>query len=527
MARVEDANKHLAEINGMYISTIEALAMAVDAKDQVTHGHIRRVQNYAVGLAKALGIRDRGLLGAIEAASLLHDMGKLAIPEHILNKPGRLTEAEFSKMKLHASIGADILSSIRFPYPVIPIVRHHHENWDGTGYPDGLLGTAIPIGARILSVVDCFDALTSDRPYRPRLSDEQALAILLDRRGRMYDPLVVDTFIDVFRTIEIPDLSEVNDAHNAIALLSRALPEPLANPEGTRSLPSNAAGNAANIGMALRLFASTAGLPAHERLSVLAHQVRRIAAADTVVVQTTDATNTLRIVHADGLYQELLQHRSSIVGHGVTGWVAANGQFALNSPARLEFEAGMAAALQACTAVPLFRNGLVCGVLSVYSIETNHFTHENLVFLTGIAGLVSSTIEAHTPGEATAGALTERGVSELLQSNLRSDPKYSCQLLLVSGDHAKIERIQSALLDCDPHAIVARLTPDTLLCISTFTGKSLREQIPHGSDCTFVDALFPGDGRSACELLASLRQSSHGDLAQVLSSTAVRAQRHQ
>src|SRR5262249_3785938 len=137
------------------------------------------------------------MLRAIEASALLHDMGKLAIPEHILNKPGKLTPAEFEKMKMHASIGADILSSIEFPYPVVPIVRHHHENWGGTGYPAGLSGTSIPIGARILSVVDCFDALTSDRPYRPALTTEAALDILVERRTKMYDPLVVDTFVRI------------------------------------------------------------------------------------------------------------------------------------------------------------------------------------------------------------------------------------------------------------------------------------------------------------------------------------------
>src|SRR6185436_17905012 len=201
MGRMEDSNKHLSELNRLYLSTIETLAMAIDAKDQITHGHIRRVQSYAVGLAKYVGITDQSLIKAIEAAALLHDMGKLAVPEYILNKPGKLTAAEFEKMKAHASVGADILSAIEFPYPVVPIVRHHHENWDGTGYPAGLKGTDIPIGARILSVVDCFDALTSDRPYRPRLSDSDALAILIERRGSMYDPLVVDTFVRVHRDI--------------------------------------------------------------------------------------------------------------------------------------------------------------------------------------------------------------------------------------------------------------------------------------------------------------------------------------
>ena len=166
---------HLGELNKLHLSTIETLAMAVDAKDQVTHGHIRRVQRYALGLSEFLGINDERLLKAVEAAALLHDMGKLAIPEYILNKPGKLTPAEFDKMKLHAALGADILSAIQFPYPVVPIVRHHHENWDGTGYPDKLRGTEIPLGARILSVVDCYDALTSDRPYQ---------AEALCRRGR-------------------------------------------------------------------------------------------------------------------------------------------------------------------------------------------------------------------------------------------------------------------------------------------------------------------------------------------------------
>src|SRR5688572_6724718 len=201
LGRLADANRHVAQVNDLYLSTIETLAMAVDAKDQITHGHIRRVQVFAVELARRLGVRDGSQLKAIETAALLHDMGKLAIPEHILNKPGKLTTAEFATMKQHAEIGADLLSSIRFPYPVVPIVRHHHESWNGTGYPTGIGGTDIPLGARILAVVDCFDALTSDRPYRPKLSKEEAFSILRDRSSVMYDPLVVDVFINAFDEI--------------------------------------------------------------------------------------------------------------------------------------------------------------------------------------------------------------------------------------------------------------------------------------------------------------------------------------
>ena len=218
MARAEDANRHLEELNTLHLSTIETLAMAIDAKDQVTHGHVRRVQLIATKLARAMGVQDKKQIRALEEASLLHDMGKLAVPEHILNKPGPLTPAEFEKMKRHASIGAEILSAVDFPYPVVPIVRHHHENWDGTGYPDGVKGEEIPIGARILSVVDCFDALISDRPYRPRVPDERAMQILAERSGTMYDPEVVTTFCRVWPTIALDETQTVSSRLDRSAL---------------------------------------------------------------------------------------------------------------------------------------------------------------------------------------------------------------------------------------------------------------------------------------------------------------------
>jgi putative nucleotidyltransferase with HDIG domain len=198
MARVADANKHVEDVNALYLATVQTLAAVIDAKDRVTHSHIRRVQGYAVELAKAVGVRDEMHLKAIQAAAVLHDTGKIAVPEAILNKPGPLSTEEYAVMKRHATVGADIISSINFPYPVEPIVRHHHENWDGTGYPAGLVGTEIPIGARILAVVDCFDALTSDRPYRARMTDADALEIIAERRSNMYDPLVVDTFFKIY-----------------------------------------------------------------------------------------------------------------------------------------------------------------------------------------------------------------------------------------------------------------------------------------------------------------------------------------
>src|SRR5687767_9749000 len=204
LGRAEDRIGHLGKMNKVYVAAIEALAQAIDAKDQVTHDHIRRVQNDALRLARALDVNDELELQAIKAASLLHDVGKLGVPEHILNKPGRLSPSEFEIMKRHAPLGADILSVIGFPYPVAPIVRSHHESWDGSGYPDGLSGEQIPIGARILSVVDCFDAVTSDRPYRRALSRDAAIRMIQREAGKALDPAIVAEFTKLVPVLTPP-----------------------------------------------------------------------------------------------------------------------------------------------------------------------------------------------------------------------------------------------------------------------------------------------------------------------------------
>jgi putative nucleotidyltransferase with HDIG domain len=176
------------------MTTVEALTIAI-ARDQATLEHTQRVRTSAVSLARAFGVTDEAMIEAIDKAALLHDVGKLAVPSRICNKPGRLTESEFELMKQHVDIGVAMLSRVPLPGPVVPIVRCHHENWNGTGYPRGLQGSEIPLGARILAVADCFDALTSDRPYRSRLDPAAALDIVLERSGTMYDPEIVETFV--------------------------------------------------------------------------------------------------------------------------------------------------------------------------------------------------------------------------------------------------------------------------------------------------------------------------------------------
>src|SRR5215467_4002467 len=189
-----ERRRHVEEMANIHMNTIESLAIAIDAKDQTTHGHVRRTQIYATQMGKLFKVNESDVQ-ALHAGALLHDIGKLAVPEYILNKPGKLTEAEFAKMKIHPTVGGDILRRVNFPYPVEDIVRYHHEKWDGSGYPRGLKGEAIPLVARIISVVDFYDATRCDRPYRKGMKREESLALLRSMIGNSFDPKVVNKFI--------------------------------------------------------------------------------------------------------------------------------------------------------------------------------------------------------------------------------------------------------------------------------------------------------------------------------------------
>src|SRR5262244_2108877 len=187
--------RHAEEMATIHMNTIESLAIAIDAKDQTTHGHVRRTQLYATQMGTLFKVSESELR-ALHAGALLHDIGTLAVPEYILNKPGKLTEAEFAKMKIHPTVGGDILKRVNFPYPVEDIVRYHHEKWDGSGYPRGVKGGQIPLVARIISVVDFYDATRCDRPYRKGMKREDSLALLRKMSGSSFDPTVVNTFTE-------------------------------------------------------------------------------------------------------------------------------------------------------------------------------------------------------------------------------------------------------------------------------------------------------------------------------------------
>jgi len=390
VGRTQDQISHLGTMNRVYIAAIEALAHAVDAKDQVTHDHTRRVQDETVRLARALAVDDEGEIQAINAAALLHDVGKLAIPEHILNKPGRLTPAEFEIMKRHAPIGADILAVIGLPYAVAPIVRHHHESWDGTGYPDGLAGDRIPIGSRIIAVVDCFDALTSDRPYRPRMADGDALQIVSDRRGTMYDPQVVDAFFTMRG-------QEMVAASVQPRTLTNTAPEPAPQPlehadEGRDDRDLQAF---FTLGRALSRATSNSQLG-----EVLWMHLRAYLPASVFVLYGYDGANdTIVAVHTAGATVSGLGTTPIPLGDRLSGWVAATGQTVMNSDARLDLAepAREHSPLRSALAVPIMVDGRPAGVLSFYAESSNAFDDADRLLVEAVGRALAGTAPNLTP----------------------------------------------------------------------------------------------------------------------------------
>lgn len=403
--RIEVERERNTELNRVFLSTIEALALAIDAKDQVTHGHIRRVQKYTMALAKSLGVRDQRDLDAIRAAALLHDTGKLAVPEYILNKPGPLTPAEFERMKVHAAVGADIIRSIDFPYPVEPIVRHHHENWNGSGYPAGLKGQEIPVGARILSVVDCYDALTSDRPYRPRYSREHAEQVLRERSGTWYDPWVVDEFLRIVEELERTDAEEqkksaagqpeLRPAANQLDVIAATTAEEREFNELRRELP----------------LATTLDTAA----DVLFRHIRRvIPVANVTLFMPASETAELVVVASNGVGASAVEGLRIPIGDRVSGWALAHKQAVVNSNATLELgpvARTFSTPLRYAIAVPVVNGpGAALGVISCYGAEPFSADHQRV--LESAATLFASSLAS------SGGRLSTPAASAQLRDSL-------------------------------------------------------------------------------------------------------------
>jgi len=407
--RVEVEKRHVEEIASLNMRTIEALALAIEAKDHTTHTHLQRVRTYAIEVAKELklGIEQ---IEALRAAALLHDIGKLAVPEQIINKPGRLTPEEFEKMKVHPIVGAEILERVAFPYPVAPIVRYHHERWDGTGYPEGLAGEEIPIGARILATVDCLDALASHRQYRPALPLAEAMEKVKERAGTSFDPQIVAilerNYVELERMAQMTEDTAVPPTLSKTVKVERGL-APATGFEKDDPTTHGVAENAdflTSIASA-RQEAQTmfelsqdlgVSLSLSETLSVLSMRLRRMIPYDSIAV-FVNRNGWLLAELVSGENFRMLSSLKIRVGEGLCGWVAENCKPIVNGNPQVEagyvVDPGKHTTLQSALVVPLEGLNGVVGVLAMYHSNRDAFTPDHLRILLAVASKVALSVE--------------------------------------------------------------------------------------------------------------------------------------
>src|ERR1700681_4369142 len=408
LGKLEDEKRHVEEMASLHLRTIEALALAIEAKDQTTHDHLQRVRIYAVEVAKELGVTPDEMQ-ALHAAALLHDIGKLAVPEHIISKPGRLTPEEFEKMKIHPVVGAEILERVRFPYPVVPIVRAHHEKWDGSGYPMGLKGAEIPIGARILSAVDYLDALASYRQYRRALPMRDVMQKLSAESGKSFDPKVVDVLQKRYQYLERLAVAKAGqDPSGPLSTsikIERGL-EPAAGFENATAQDYTGRENtflssiAAARQEAQSLFELSqdlgASLSLTETLSVFSVKLKPMVPYNAIAIYIK-REEALVAEYVNGDNYRLFSSLRIPTGQGLSVWVAHNRKPIINGNPSVEpgylNDPSKFSTLRSALAVPLEGISGVIGVLALYRGERDAFTSDHLRILLAVSGKMALSIE--------------------------------------------------------------------------------------------------------------------------------------
>ena len=397
MGRIEDEQRHVRQTSDLHLATIEALARAIDAKDQPTQSHIRRVQVYAAGLAKAAGLSADEIQG-VKTAALLHDIGKLAVPEHILSKPGPLTQEEFQKIRIHPQVGAEIIAAVPFPYPVAPLILSHHERWDGKGYPQGLAGTAIPTGARILTIVDYYDAVTTERPYHRALNPASALAMLKHEAGRALDPDLVATFVTMLPTLVAEYAAE--------APATGTPAEAVAIESGTTAVglvPQ--AGNAfENIALAHREIyalyeiaqAMGTSLGVSDTMALISSKLLKLVPWSGCALFLYDgATERLHCRFGAGVDAPRLLDGSVALGEGLFGWVAKNRRSLINADPQISFDAAGISdptVLKAAIVCPLYFEDAFIGCLALFHTTPNYYAEDHRRLLERVAEQAGAVI---------------------------------------------------------------------------------------------------------------------------------------
>ena len=399
---LETERHYAGQMAALHIRAIEGLALAVEAKDNLnTRGHLRRVQAYSLAVGKEMGLGPSEL-EALRAGALLHDIGKLAVPDHILTKPGKLTPQEFAKMKVHPLVGAEIVEQMQFPYPVAPIVREHHEKWNGSGYPFGLKGEEISLGARILTTVDCLDALLSDREYRKGIPVDEAMEYIAAESGKSFDPNVVAVLQRVYRsvadqgdtaggtTLSVDAQITNGNAPDAGLDLSRAA-------SGSTDAPSFLSAIAAAYreeDLMRRITSSVTVLELNEVLPRIDRMLQKMIVCDAVAIFLMEA-NALRVEFASGAGSAGMLGVEVALGEGLTGWVAEQRQAVVNGNPSVDpgFPGDAANMLRAALSIPLQGSQDMVGVLALYRKEHDSFTGDDLRILSAVTPNISQALE--------------------------------------------------------------------------------------------------------------------------------------
>lgn len=386
--RLAQKTRLISEASRIHLATVEALATAIDARDQVGVGHVRRTQIYAVGLGELMGLSDPEI-SALRTGALLHDIGKLAVPDHILNKPGDLTPAELEKTKIHPQVGAAILETVGFDYPVVPTVRYHHECWDGSGYPEGLKGENIPLTARVLSVADAFDTLRGARPYRSALERDKARQTIQAEAGLRFDPAIVSVLIRNLNKLEqriideglayddaVTDELDYAQKDNYVEQIKRANREVFSLYELAREFSGS--------------------LNLNETLDMFAKKVREFVPFDTCALYLLDETKTSAVAsHVEGEFASTLSLRRIKVGQGATGYALKRRAAVQGVDPDLDFsysEVELCGRYKTIASVPLIADEDLIGAITIYSHGIDEYADEHIRLLETLSRIAADAI---------------------------------------------------------------------------------------------------------------------------------------